>query len=104
MAVERHTTLAPRASSRKRLLAPAGCPAHTSPTSRTPQLHTTAGIKVDPGYPAYDAGLKAGAFMRGMDGEPYLGWVRRWLGCRCAGPCVDLAYWPRGVVLCCDVM
>ena len=35
-----------------------------------------AGIKVDRGYPAYDAGMQQDVFMRGPDGKPYLGWVR----------------------------
>lgn len=38
------------------------------------------GIKVEPGYPAYDDGLREDVFMRGVDGQPYLAWV--W-----PGPC-----------------
>lgn len=34
-----------------------------------------AGIKVAPGYPAYDDGITSDAFVRGPDGQPYLGWV-----------------------------
>ena len=35
-----------------------------------------SGIKVDPGYPAYDAGLEADVFLKGVDGQPYVGQVR----------------------------
>lgn len=38
------------------------------------------GIKVEPGYAPYDEGIKEDVFMRGVDGQPYLGWV--W-----PGPC-----------------
>lgn len=32
------------------------------------------GIKIDPGYPAYDAGLAASVFIKSADdGEPYVG-------------------------------
>ena len=32
------------------------------------------GIKIDPGYPAYDAGLALGVFITSADdGEPYVG-------------------------------
>lgn len=34
------------------------------------------GIMIDPGYPAYDAGLKADVFLKGMDQKPYVGQVR----------------------------
>ena len=34
------------------------------------------GVKVDPGYPAYDAGLAGGLFLKGVDGLPYVGRVR----------------------------
>ncbi len=33
------------------------------------------GIKVDPGYPAYDQGLAAKAFITDFTGSPYLGQV-----------------------------
>lgn len=33
------------------------------------------GIKVDPGYPAYDEGLAAKAFVNDFTGKPYLGQV-----------------------------
>ena len=33
------------------------------------------GIKVDPGYPAYDQGLAAHAFITDFTGQPYLGQV-----------------------------
>ncbi|GAB4817380.1 hypothetical protein N2152v2_004426 [Parachlorella kessleri] len=33
------------------------------------------GIKVDKGYVPYDRGLEQDVFMRGVNGEPYLGWV-----------------------------
>lgn len=33
------------------------------------------GIKVDPGYPAYDQGLAAKAFINDFTGQPYLGQV-----------------------------
>ena len=33
------------------------------------------GIKVDPGYPAYDQGLAAKAFITDLTGQPYLGQV-----------------------------
>jgi hypothetical protein len=33
------------------------------------------GIKVDPGYPAYDEGLAAKAFINDFTGKPYLGQV-----------------------------
>ena len=33
------------------------------------------GIKVDPGYPAYDQGLAAKAFINDFTGKPYLGQV-----------------------------
>ena len=33
------------------------------------------GIKVDPGYPAYDRGLAAHAFIADFTGQPYLGQV-----------------------------
>ena len=33
------------------------------------------GIKVDPGYPAYDEGLAAHAFITDFTGQPYLGQV-----------------------------
>lgn len=33
------------------------------------------GIKVDPGYPAYDQGLAAKAFITDFSGQPYLGQV-----------------------------
>eukprot|EP00892_Ulva_mutabilis_P001883 jgi/Ulvmu1/11696/UM008_0106.1 len=36
------------------------------------------GVKVDAGYPAYDAGLARGLFLRGVDGQPYVG--RVWPG------------------------
>ncbi len=34
------------------------------------------GIKVDPGYTPYDRGIQQDVFMKGVDGKPYLGWVR----------------------------
>ena len=33
------------------------------------------GIKLDPGYPAYDEGIKAEAFVQDFMGKPYLGQV-----------------------------
>ena len=33
------------------------------------------GIKMDPGYPAYDKGILAKAFVTDFTGEPYLGQV-----------------------------
>lgn len=33
------------------------------------------GIKLDPGYPAYDEGIKAKAFVQDFTGRPYLGQV-----------------------------
>ena len=33
------------------------------------------GIKVDPGYPAYDQGIAAKAFISDFTGNPYLGQV-----------------------------
>lgn len=33
------------------------------------------GIKVDPGYPAYDQGLAAHAFITDVTGQPFLGQV-----------------------------
>ena len=33
------------------------------------------GIKVDPGYPAYDKGIKTKAFVADFMGNPYLGQV-----------------------------
>ena len=35
------------------------------------------GIKVDPGYPAYDQGLAAHAFITDVTGQPFLGQVCR---------------------------
>lgn len=34
------------------------------------------GVKIDPGYPAYDAGVAEGLFLRGVDERPYVGKVR----------------------------
>ena len=36
------------------------------------------GFKVDQGYQPYDEGLKEDIFMKGVDGENYLGWVSGW--------------------------
>ena len=33
------------------------------------------GIKIDPGYPAYDRGLKGKVFVSDLTGEPYVGQV-----------------------------
>lgn len=33
------------------------------------------GIMIDPGYPAYDAGLAADVFLKGVDGKSYVGQV-----------------------------
>ncbi|RMZ57650.1 hypothetical protein APUTEX25_001850, partial [Auxenochlorella protothecoides] len=43
------------------------------------------GIKVEPGYHAYDEALKRDLFVRNVEGDPYLGWV--W-----PGPCHFLDY------------
>lgn len=32
--------------------------------------------QVDPGYAPYDEGTKSDVWMKGVDGKPYLGWVR----------------------------
>ena len=37
-------------------------------------------VQVDPGYAPFDEGLKDDVFVRGADGKPYLGWVRRSAG------------------------
>jgi alpha-glucosidase (family GH31 glycosyl hydrolase) len=34
------------------------------------------GIMVDPGYPAYDSGVRDGVFLMGADQKPYVGQVR----------------------------
>jgi alpha-glucosidase (family GH31 glycosyl hydrolase) len=41
------------------------------------------GIMIDPGYPAYDAGVQEDVFLRGSDGKPYAGQVcffLKWYG------------------------
>jgi hypothetical protein len=64
------------------LFKPTPTPPHPTPHTHTPVLPSAPasvppkGIKVDPGYPAYDQGLREGVFMRGVDGNPYLAWVR----------------------------
>lgn len=40
-------------------------------------IHPHAIAQVDPGYAPYDEGTKADIWMKGVDGKPYLGWVRR---------------------------
>ena len=40
------------------------------------------GIKIDPGYPAYDRGLKGKVFISDLTGEPYVGQVNAAIWCR----------------------
>ena len=42
-------------------------------SGRKAVLIVDPGIAVKPGYPAYDQAINDGLFIRGIDGDPYLG-------------------------------